>query len=226
MMANHPPWERLSSWLCIWGCEKRWGPNRHAGVAPLGWQARMKAHEQGGGCVEWRGTNRDILHLVFFISPWEWEGRKETSGSLRMLKFLRSHWGLGDQKKNWERKTEKDLRSKSIFWLWCAQVLYASDESVDSASETSIAVRCTVSEFEKEKKKHILHIHSSRESPAPGFPMHCRILFMKASEFAATKKKSQAEKLDVCRHEISKYIDRCQHCGRSWVCHGASCSEH
>lgn len=203
MMANHPPWERLSSWLCIWGCEKRWGPNRHAGVAPLGWQARMKAHEQGGGCVDWRGTNRDILHLVFFISQWEWEGRKETSGSLRMLKFLRSHWGLGDQKKLRKENRKGSQIKKHILVMMCTGVIckwWISGFYFWNQYCSTLYCKW----IWKGKKKHILHVHSSRESPAPGFPMHCRILFMKASEFAAIKKKSQAEKLDVCRHEISK----------------------
>lgn len=54
-------------------------------------------------------------------------------------------------------------------------------------------------------KKDILHIHSSTETlapfPAPQlvFPMHCGMLVMKASGFAACEEESNAGKLDMCK---------------------------
>lgn len=82
---------------CASGCVRRDGVQQTSDrVVPLRGQARMKAVKR---CVLSGGGQTETFHTWCFLSSqWDWEGRKETSGSSRILKFLRSHWGLGDKK--------------------------------------------------------------------------------------------------------------------------------
>lgn len=159
MKANHPLWE--TGLGCASGCVRRDGTQQTNGrVAPLRGQVRMKAPL---GCMCWVEGQTETFHTWRFLSSqWEWEGRKETSGSSRTVKFLRSHSRLGDKK-----------------WGW------------------KVGKRLTFF-FRQDCSAHTL------EGRAPAFvlPVHCRILVVKTSGFAATEKKSEAEKLGLCRYAI------------------------
>lgn len=127
-------------------------------------------------CVEWRGQTETFHTWCFLSSQWEWEGRKETSGSSRTVEFLRSHCGLGDK---WGWKVGKSLT-----------FFFRQDYSAQTLE---------------------------RRAPAFVFPVRCRILVVKTSGFAATKQKSKAEKLGLCRFK-STFISHYRLCCRSGEC--------